>query len=472
MKIAIIGGGFSGTSLAAQIIAKNTHPISLYMIEKGPFPGLGVAYSTPFACHLLNVRANQMGLLHDEPDGFYKWLLANEEIWRHADPAFETLSFNADDFLPRKLYGIYLSDMLTQIKIWAEKQGSTFQILHKHALDIESSNNAFKINLGANETLEVHKVVLAMGTQIVKHHPFEINSPRYISNIWDYNPKSLQNLVDMTNDSSTVFIIGTGLTMIDMVSTLQSSGYKGKIIALSLHGQLPCAHVLEALKGKVFLPKFFKSSPLVRKVALFHAKQREILKKAIDWRLLIDCLRSFTPALWRGLSLIDKKRFLRHLLSMWNKHRHRMAPASALIIEHLQRAQRLQILAGKIVRIEDDQHNLKVIYEEKGQGIFSLPVDFVFNCTGPEYAFKKQHEAILHNLWHKGWLCQDDLGLGIKVNSDCSLEGEMAKSIFAIGPVLYGEHFESTAVPEIRRQAMVVAARLRFYTKERFKLGI
>ena len=65
--IAIIGGGFSGAMLAARL-AQNG--LTSTIIDRATDIGLGVAYSTPFDGHLLNVRSNRMSAVEGRPDDF------------------------------------------------------------------------------------------------------------------------------------------------------------------------------------------------------------------------------------------------------------------------------------------------------------------------------------------------------------------------------------------------------------------
>jgi len=58
--VAVIGGGYSGSMLAVELLRLATGRISVVLIERGPVPGRGVAYGTQFEGHLLNVRAKNM----------------------------------------------------------------------------------------------------------------------------------------------------------------------------------------------------------------------------------------------------------------------------------------------------------------------------------------------------------------------------------------------------------------------------
>ena len=64
--VAIVGGGASGTLLAAQLLRAGGTRVVL--IERGARLGRGVAYGTRFAGHLLNVPAASMSGLPDDPD--------------------------------------------------------------------------------------------------------------------------------------------------------------------------------------------------------------------------------------------------------------------------------------------------------------------------------------------------------------------------------------------------------------------
>ena len=67
--VAIIGGGFSGTILAAQLARRG---IASVLIDGSGRMGRGVAYSTDEPAHLLNVRAEGMSAWAGEPDHFAK----------------------------------------------------------------------------------------------------------------------------------------------------------------------------------------------------------------------------------------------------------------------------------------------------------------------------------------------------------------------------------------------------------------
>ena len=66
-QIVIVGGGFSGAMAAARLAERG---VTSTLIDAGGDFGLGVAYSTPFDGHLLNVRSNRMSAVEGRPDDF------------------------------------------------------------------------------------------------------------------------------------------------------------------------------------------------------------------------------------------------------------------------------------------------------------------------------------------------------------------------------------------------------------------
>jgi len=93
--VAIVGGGFSGTILAAQLARRG---IGSVLIDGSGRLGRGVAYSTTDSAHLLNVPAEAMSAWSGEPDHFAK--------------QFEAQGGDRRDFAERRQFGRYLGEIL------------------------------------------------------------------------------------------------------------------------------------------------------------------------------------------------------------------------------------------------------------------------------------------------------------------------------------------------------------------------
>ena len=97
VPVAIIGGGFSGTILAAQLARRG---IASVLIDGSGRMGRGVAYSTTEPAHLLNVRAEGMSAWAGEPDHFAR--------------LFEAEGGDPRGFAERRLFGRYLGEILDE----------------------------------------------------------------------------------------------------------------------------------------------------------------------------------------------------------------------------------------------------------------------------------------------------------------------------------------------------------------------
>src|SRR3954463_2528335 len=94
VPVAIVGGGFSGTILAAQLARRGVASI---LIDGSGRMGRGVAYSTTEPAHLLNVRAEGMSAWSGEPD--------------HFATRFESQGGERRGFAERRFFGRYLGEI-------------------------------------------------------------------------------------------------------------------------------------------------------------------------------------------------------------------------------------------------------------------------------------------------------------------------------------------------------------------------
>lgn len=105
LAIAIIGGGFSGSLVAANLLRNAAVPLTIKLIEPNPQLGRGVAYQTKFLCHLLNVPAGKMSAFVDEPAHFLNWLHQNGQE-----------KVTASTFVPHQIYGDYVQALLKEAR--------------------------------------------------------------------------------------------------------------------------------------------------------------------------------------------------------------------------------------------------------------------------------------------------------------------------------------------------------------------
>ena len=89
--------------------------------------------------------------------------------------------------------------------------------------------------------------------------------------------------------------------------------------------------------------------------------------------------------------------------------------------------------------------------------------DGLINSTGIEYDWRRVDKALPRQLLERGLIRAGNLGLGIAADPSGAVlnaHSEPAKRLFAMGPPLRGEWWESTAVTDVALQAKALAARL------------
>jgi uncharacterized NAD(P)/FAD-binding protein YdhS len=436
--VAIIGGGFTGAILAAQLLRKSGGSVSVLLIERGARLGRGVAYSTECTEHLLNVRARNMSAYPDDPDHFVGWVRLN-----HAPGA------SPDDYLPRQLYGQYITSVLQQE---IERHPGHLEHVQDEAISIARAGETAEIRLRSGRTLFADKAAIALGNfppgdpRLPGRTP---HSLRYVSNPWKASV-----LGDVSGDKN-ILLVGSGLTSVDVAITLRGRGFRGTIHVLSRRGLLPQTH-----KATAPWPLFWtEHSPrTVRGLLRLIRTQVEAAEKAgSGWRAVLDSLRPFTQEIWHSLSFSERRRFLRHVRPYWDVHRHRVAPPiGARLASEIQDGQ-LEVHAGRIKTYAEDSDGVEVTYRDRKSGqLERLHLDRVINCTGPESDCRKVDDPLLYDLMRQKLARPDALFLGLDVSADAALidgNGVASDLLFAIGPVRKGSLWETIAVPELRVQA-------------------
>ena len=445
-SVVIVGGGFCGVMTLVNLISKTKKEAFFALIHKGHPFAKGIAYQTYSNLHLLNVEVRNMSAFPDQPDHFLDWCLKQNDITIHV----EDLPFS---YLPRNIYGRYLTEIFensctiipSHIKV---------QIIEDEVSDLDKENQRLLVKTKSGNSIIADKVLLATGnfeprppahlTQNV------LRSNKYFSNPW------CEHAVNDVKVDDTILIIGTGLTMVDVVLGLNEKKFNGKILALSPHGykilphrKLPLQrYILDELSPPYELEKLFR---------LFYRHVREARKRGLSGETVVDAIRARTQEIWQLLSKEDKKKFMTHLRHLWGVARHRLPAYVHENVQNMIAHHKLDVIAGRIIEVCELGHHIDVrIRRRKDQSEETIRVARIINCTGPESDIRKQSGELFLNLLKKGLVCSDDMNLGIEASARGEIIDASKKTsdrIFALGSLLKGKLWESTAIPELRRQA-------------------
>ncbi|WP_341526050.1 FAD/NAD(P)-binding protein [Nostoc sp. UHCC 0302] len=442
VTIAIIGGGFSGSLVAANLLRNATMPLSIKLIERSPQVGRGVAYGTQVDGHLLNVPAGKMSAFPDEPNHFLTWLHRNGY-----------LEVTAASFVPRRIYGDYVQATLKEAEVNASPDVQLERI-RDEAIAIETTNNITKVHLSSGERLFVQKAVLALGNSpATLPEPLAVLESHHIKDAW--SPDAIANL----NSEDAVLLVGTGLTMVDVVVALHQQGFQGQIHAVSRHGLMPLRH-----QSTTPYPAFIdvETAPKTAR-GLLHLVRQE-LRLVEDWRAVIDAIRPVTQALWQALPIKEQKRFLRHVKAYWEVHRHRIAQDIAQILDEAMESGQMMNYAGRIHSCREFDNGVDVTIRERGtQADIVLQVKRIVNCTGANCNYRRLQHPLIASLQEQRLIRSNLLGMGIDTAPSGALidaDGNTSEMLYTLGTPRKGNLWETTAVPEIRVQAADLAQEL------------
>lgn len=459
-SVAIIGGGFSGTLLAVNMIKNLPFDCHVHMtlIDKTGQFACGVAYSTSDPHHLLNVRADKMGAFSDEPEHFFKWVKANEELCHRL---FPTLKLDAESFLPRKLYALYLQSLFEQAKDEARQKKINLVLITAKVIDlVPFEEKEMKIILDSGSIIYAKAAVLS--TNLPSNQvQLDASSGCYIANVWNPPPNSffLQPKLDHLSSHTRIAMIGSGLTMVDAAISLIYRGYRGEMIAISKHGQLPKSHQMKADLSSV---SFDPEKIPYRALSLFHYIRRAVEvaeSNGIDWRVVLDALRPMTNVQWEKMDLHEKKRFRRHILNLWHHCRHRIPHEIYQTIETYRLSGKIRVLKGCVTSVQKaaKSQRLVVIAEQP------IEVDYVINCSGPQVDITKSNCSLIQRLLEQQLIEPHPLKMGLVTDSDFKVIGKKDLPLYALGMLLFGQKLETVAVPELREQCFCIANEISRY---------
>jgi uncharacterized NAD(P)/FAD-binding protein YdhS/predicted metal-dependent enzyme (double-stranded beta helix superfamily) len=458
--VVVVGGGFSGAVIAAQVLrraasARPSARVNVVLVERRGSVGEGVAYGTRAPCHLLNVPAAKMSAWPDRPNDFLEWTARRYGKVR------------PEDFVPRQWFGEYVRESLLATARDAAKSADLSVILDEVRRVARHPSGGWMVHLARGASVRADAVVIAIG-----HRPptdpiaRRWNGPRtrFIADPWS------AYAMNTVGPDEPVVVLGSGLTAVDAVLLLSQSARSAPITLVSRRGLLPHAHAaahvppanLEPLvsellhaAGGVCAKRLYRE---LRK------KGRELAYAGADWRSLVDGLRPHIAKLWQAMPRAERRRFLSHLRPFWEIHRHRMPPAVAERFHALLASGQVRVIAGRVDLARADETGVQITIRERGsERLHASHAAWVINCTGPSPANDARSNPVIGSLLVHGWLCSDELSLGIETGARgnaVDASGDEVSDLFVVGTLRKPSFWESTAVPELRNQAAAVAERV------------
>ena len=441
----IVGAGFSGSLLAIHLM-RNSVDLLVTLIEKRARFGPGLAYSTNNDAHLLNVPAGKMSAFGAVPEHFLDWL---------RDPKSGALPQAAPHtFVSRRLFGRYVEHL---IEHEASSHHGRLKSIRGEVVRIRPNRGRAVATLADGSQIDADRVVLALGNFPPSDPEAEqqelYSSSSYRRDPW--HPGALRNL----DPDAPVLLIGSGLTMVDIVLSLLKQEHNGMIHSISRHGLIPRHHA----QSVPLKPPEFDSCSITTRALLRRVRNRidERPDEPSAWRSVVDSLRPITQKLWRQAAPLERRRFHRHLRPWWDVHRHRVPPAIGERIGRAVQAGQLVFHAGRIQGYDLSRGSVIVTFRSTVREEPSrIEVARIVNCSGPATDYEKIDDPLVAQLIGEGIARPDPLRLGLDVADNLHViggDGNVSELVYAVGPPTKGALWEITAVPDLRTQVELLA---------------
>ncbi|MDD1006936.1 FAD/NAD(P)-binding protein [Pseudomonas shahriarae] len=456
--ILIIGGGLSGTMLAVQLLRRPGQR-RILVIEPRAELGRGEAYSAVELGHTLNGNAARMSVDPDNPDDLTQWLAEHIASGGWPESAEQQVPVS-ELFPPRGLFGVYVQQRLAEAREDGAQQGSTVEHIRAEAVDLQIDTDSVQLTLENGQQLHGAYAVLATGMFPAARTPQTQSSGLNAAALDPWNVAAMRQL----DAQSSVLIIGSGLTMVDAVVSLEQAGHRGPIEVFSRHGLLP--HVRRQPPGWVdFLAEDHGIRSPRQLLRELRRHCRDAIAQGIDWQAPLDTVRAHIGRLWSQATDVQRRQFVRHVRPWWESHHHRSPPLSAQLVERLLSEGRLRIHAASFKGLEPcAEGGVSIRIRPRGEAQTCVVHGAaLINSSGIEYDWRRVARPLPQQLLTRGLVQPGPLALGIAAAPDGAVVGEhgqAANRLFAMGPPLRGMWWESTAVTDVALQAKALAARL------------
>ena len=434
--------------------------------EMGP----GLAFSTPYDLHLLNVRADRMSLAPGDKGEFVRW-------WAGHPGSAGAAAAGRDDYPPRRLFGAYARTVLAETVRTARDAGQRVELSAEQAVALwPAGTGRWRCRFSSGRSAVYDTVILALGHLPSRRYSPADGGPSFLRSPWG----------DLALPADhTVGIIGTRLTGIDAALALRERGHAGRIVLASLSGRLP------SVRGHVVpfelrvLPQFVSGhgtgTATLRQVAEIIGREIEAAeKRPIDWtaalrpppttiaelrrdlesagspwQSVLAAIVPWVPDLWRILDLPGRDLFMSAYLSLWAGRIASFPAITARRLLEMMDSGQLTV-RGALVAIEPAGARHRMRFDDG-----HLDADVIINATGPGFGPDSlAANPLTAHLIRTGMAVphrHGGIAVDLRTLEVTDARGRPGQGLHVIGDLTRGEFLATNAVENTVRQSVELA---------------
>lgn len=411
-KVTVVGGGFTGCSIAIHLLKNSSIPLRICIVEPREQLAEGLAFSSAHVDHRLNGAASGHTALPDDPAHLTRWCQRTRLLEQDPEAA------NGDAiFLRRKDFARYVRETLEELQRSCSV-GVSLEHLRDDATELRRDGDRYVVLTRRSGEMDSDMVAVATGNPPRANPP--ILEPLQGTGHFVADPYDLEGLRRIAQSSS-VLVVGTGLTAMDVACALIRQGHRGPITMISRRGLRPREHsrrlssakdTLARINGPI--PSYLsEGSPSVRSwlSGLRHAI-RTATEQGGDWQAPFDELRDVVWKLWPTLPTSEQRRFSRHLRTWYDAHRFRVPAPTHAIVSAAEASGQARVLRKRLARVRLDGSKVAVTFGDGSAGNY----DAVVNATG--FALEEKN-PFLGSAVKAGLLLPAKNGMGLAVDENC-----------------------------------------------------
>lgn len=485
-NVTIVGGGSVAVSFLYQLLERLPEQagLGITLFEPAASVGPGGAYQADLSSNLLNIPAGRMSAIAADPDSFLRWLADQPARWLQEQGVH---GINAGDFVPRPVFGVYLSQLYAQAWTMAQQRGITLRHVRETVVGVWPQDDGSAIAAGELGTrVRSSHVVLCNGNLPSVAFAQISACPGYFN-----SPYPVSELTRRIGKDDAVCIVGSSLSAIDTIAALAASGHRGRIDCVSRNGRLPAVRSphnrsvkLPQLpepqaEGRVTLDGLLASLRRALREAGGKEDANDVLGlpgaagPALDaeiaqsqagprpWQAVAAATNERIEHIWHALDEAERARFHRDWRTLWMARRATFPMRNALTLQQLMHQDRLHVHGGfRSVKYDAAQGRF---IADLGTSAVSAP--WLVNATSFSMNVSDCADPMINTLRHNGHAQAHPLGgMDLDFDSGCLLDrdGRKVEAITVLGSLAAGTYFWTTSMEVNARlaagQAQQIAA--------------